>query len=845
MEKLKYYSERVVKIGEKSVSSNEFGGKGSNLSVLAVNNILVPEGVLVNKSFFDEYLITGKVPIELVDVATRKIEELGQIAIRSSATCEDGQNTSMAGVFETVYVYDRSEVSSAITRIFKQAISEEVISYLIQNNIDPSTYSMGLVIQELITPEVAGVAYTNKDQYLVQYVSGFGNTLVDGEKDGSQIIIDSKKGLITSSNKFEDYPLDDSTVEKLTSITNAIKSIFRSENQDIEFAIRNNQVFIVQSRPLTRNLEFFELSETPSETLEREKNKLLFFVDEEKRTLGVESPAFSNSNFIELLPNPTEIDYGVFSYIFTGLNGQPGAIQLGRQQMGYPLGNESIGFMHYIAGKPYMSIARDAATFYAGFPDSSREYFSTLVNNYLKQISQDPQKGIYPEMGLYLQDPSSVELQNLYGKSKGLEYHQTYLEFKKRMSRHGENFAQEYYEQHEQKLFSFILEKNSIDHSKQSLEQNLTNLFDILEHLRNDSCVYFVKAARLGFYYSQKLQVNLKNSLNLDNQVAEEVYGNLNQGLDGSAITNANLDIFNAKSHSEAMIIAQKVVGHYSTGEMLQIRHPRLKNAPANLEDYVKGIRNNINYLTDFNKQKGLRIKTTSQILSSCPEQYQQELAKDIDMVQKYMSLRETVKYAFAYEYSIIRDILIEIAKKIEVEPETMFYLLPSEITEFTGNPQKYHHIINSRQQTNRNFQEISLPSVIREKDIAGLSLEKEKIENFTELKGKFLSDGPTITGVIVNLDALTAEDAQMIIQEIKKTNQKIILVAKQMNLSHDPLIAISDSIILENAGIVSHGAQRARELGRSALGGIPTNALKTGMIVEVNPKERKITRVL
>lgn len=56
------------------------------------------------------------------------------------------------------------------------------------------------------------------------------------------------------------------------------------------------------------------------------------------------------------------------------------------------------------------------------------------------------------------------------------------------------------------------------------------------------------------------------------------------------------------------------------------------------------------------------------------------------------------------------------------------------------------------------------------------------------------------------------------------------------MNLSHDPFIAQAAGLVIENAGIVAHGAQRARELGKGAIGGIRSRQLKTGMRVFFDP---------
>ena len=58
-------------------------------------------------------------------------------------------------------------------------------------------------------------------------------------------------------------------------------------------------------------------------------------------------------------------------------------------------------------------------------------------------------------------------------------------------------------------------------------------------------------------------------------------------------------------------------------------------------------------------------------------------------------------------------------------------------------------------------------------------------------------------------------------------------------------MIVAADGIVIENAGLVSHGAQRARELGRGAIGGIRSKHLKTGERVRFDPASRKILRLL
>ena len=66
---------------------------------------------------------------------------------------------------------------------------------------------------------------------------------------------------------------------------------------------------------------------------------------------------------------------------------------------------------------------------------------------------------------------------------------------------------------------------------------------NILEHNRTASYVDFVKGARLGFYYSQRLQSLLRQKLGVDQEETQKLYSRLNQGLDGSAVTEANIAI--------------------------------------------------------------------------------------------------------------------------------------------------------------------------------------------------------------------------------------------------------------------------------------------------------------
>lgn len=822
------------------------GGKAFNLGKLKRAGLPVPDGFCITTEAYDCYVKSGTIPDDLILQLGRIREQLGgRVAVRSSANCEDGEELSMAGVFQSYYVGENDNIQKAVEMVYSHAMSSEVAEFMTLHGIKPSDVKMGLVIQRLINPDRAGVVYTgiNGGSLLIQYVDGLGSILVDGETHGSAILL-NKDGSIRASTGFETRPLSTGVIEQIRNSARIIEDLYEGQPQDIEFASADGQLHILQARRLTADLGRVEIEETPEECLERTKFKLQQLAVQEKRELGTQRAIFSDANFSELLPKPTEMDFGVFAYIFTGSDGVPGGIQLGRMEMGYPLGEESVGFMSYVGGRPYFSIARDAATFYAGFPDTRQEYFSTLVQEYLEAIQVDPGKGAYPEMGLYLQDPTLEDLRTRFS-DKAPVYLRVYQDFVVEMRRNADSFLDQFRTREFTAMTSFVREMQAVDTTTMTDEDLVGYCTGVLEHLRTHSCANFVKSARLGFYYSQRLQSLLRERLELESDEAERVFARLSQGLDGSAITEVNIAIADTETEEEAVSIADHSVGHFSTGEMLEIRHRRLKDEPAALVAYVRGIRQSGQYREAFERQKAERLVAQQDILERLPGEERQELEGVIQSAQTYMALRETVKYLFTQEYSLLRDALQILGSRLGLEDGDIYFVFPRELPRLIADPQSFTHLIQSRKQSFSNYDKLDLPQVIRESDIKTLKLSSESYGDFIEVKGKFLAEGQQVEGVVVNLDQFEDLDqASLVIDNYRKQEIPIILVATQMNLGHDPFIALSSGLILENAGIVSHGAQRARELGKGAIGGIKSERLKTGMRVLFDPVNRLVKKV-
>ncbi len=713
------------------------------------------------------------------------------------------------------------------------------------HGINPVDIKMGLVVQKLIEPEYAGVIYTsvNSDQVLVQYVDGFGSKIVDGETHGSSVLVNSQTAIVAESANFEVRPLNSDDIENIVRTVSQIEELYNGNAQDIEFALVEGELFILQARRLTRNLEHVSLHNSAAEVLEKTKTKLLDLSKQEKRELGTTSAVFSNTNFVELLPNPAEMDIGIFAGIFTGTDGIPGAIQLGRIDMGYQLNADSIGLMHYIGGRPYSSIARDATTYYAGFPATHEEYRTTLVQEYLDIIGNNPEKGIYPEMGLYLQDPTLDDLFQRYG-DKAEEYYKKYQEFLERFDFYSKSYKNTFIETELPEIQRFMDEMSQVNVEELTGIELVNYCHKVLEHLRTQSCRSFVKSARLGFYYSQRLQKELAAQLAISQSDNDDIFARLSQGLDGSMITIANLQIAGAATLEEAYELGRTFVGHYSTGEMLQIRHQRLSDDHEALQRYVEGIYNQPDYVKNFQAQKSEREQTHEEILNQVHESQRDELNTIITSAQTYMALRETVKYYFTAEYALLRRALEVLEQKLQLPEGHIYHVYPHELNNLADQTDVYRHILAARQRDFEYYPEIALPNVIRESDIESLALDTGHEEEFTQATGSFLAKGDALEGVIVNLDEFDEpEQITTMLRRLHEDGVNAIVVASQMNLGHDPYIAAASGLIIEHAGIVSHGAQRARELGRGAIGGIRSRRLKTGTPVFFDPSNRMVRR--
>jgi len=169
----------------------------------------------------------------------------GPVAVRSSATLEDGQATAFAGVFCSELDVAGADVDEAVSRCWAHAFDYTVVTHALRNNLDPARLRVALLVQQMVPAERAGVLFTRDptgaapDTAVASFTQGSGEALMQGELEGSSVHLDRRKGC-------PDDPLLDRVLRTGLRIERQLGG-----PQDIEWAASGGELRYLQTRPIT------------------------------------------------------------------------------------------------------------------------------------------------------------------------------------------------------------------------------------------------------------------------------------------------------------------------------------------------------------------------------------------------------------------------------------------------------------------------------------------------------------------------------------------------------------------------------------------------------------------
>jgi len=203
------------------------------------------------------------------------------LAVRSSATAEDLAQASFAGQYETyLNLTSLDQILKGVKACWGSLWSERVRAYRQREGISPGGANMGVLVQQQVPAEASGVLFTlnpttgRERQMAVEAVWGLGEGLVSGritpdhyvvdgwdEKVLSRTIVDKGvmvvphevSGVCEAAVPQEDRQrpcLSDEQLIELARLGYQVQTLYGTP-QDIEWALCDGQFYVLQSRPLT------------------------------------------------------------------------------------------------------------------------------------------------------------------------------------------------------------------------------------------------------------------------------------------------------------------------------------------------------------------------------------------------------------------------------------------------------------------------------------------------------------------------------------------------------------------------------------------------------------------
>ena len=228
-------------------SIEEIGGKAHRLSLLT-RYFNVPEGFVITTKAYKLWKETGGLTKDIIDnikeyfYSPYVLEGRFPVVVRSSATVEDSEKASFAGVFESITgINSFDDLLRGIESVFKSATSPRVRLYMDRMGLNEEP-RMAVIVQKQINPKLSGVLFTRSptdhEKALVEFVQGSPEKLVGGKESGKRILLPR-----------DPFEVEDPLVKELLTAGLEVESLF-GKPQDIEWAY-DGTLWLLQSRDVT------------------------------------------------------------------------------------------------------------------------------------------------------------------------------------------------------------------------------------------------------------------------------------------------------------------------------------------------------------------------------------------------------------------------------------------------------------------------------------------------------------------------------------------------------------------------------------------------------------------
>ncbi len=261
-------------------NTEELSSKTEQIKKLIVNSQLPQE---MEDDIIESYtsLDAEKLNIEKGDALDilKNSNEPVFVAVRSSATTEDLADASFAGQQDSfLNIKGNSQLLTAIKKCFASLFNPRAVYYRHKKGFKHEDSKLAVVVQRMVDSTKSGVIFSRDptlqtDDIIMEAVYGLGEGIVSGRITPDKYVIsqdleirnikisDKKIALTRSSSgeqkevtlreeKSKSQVLTTYEIKKLSQNSQQLEEHYKKP-QDTEFAIENEDIYLVQTRPIT------------------------------------------------------------------------------------------------------------------------------------------------------------------------------------------------------------------------------------------------------------------------------------------------------------------------------------------------------------------------------------------------------------------------------------------------------------------------------------------------------------------------------------------------------------------------------------------------------------------
>ncbi len=239
--------------GDAALSPARAGGKGAALAALA-DSFPVPRFFVIPSDAFTGAGLRDEALGDVSDALGRLGP--GPFAVRSSGVEEDGAGAAHAGQFETELDVRAADVPAAAFRVWRSGFGATLAAYREARGLDAAPQPPAVVVQVMVRPRAAGVAFSacpvtgDREVVVISAVAGLADRLVAGEVDGDSYRVASDGRTLEAQLASDGAVLGEPDRALVADLARRAAGRFGAP-QDIEWAIAGEEIFLLQSRPIT------------------------------------------------------------------------------------------------------------------------------------------------------------------------------------------------------------------------------------------------------------------------------------------------------------------------------------------------------------------------------------------------------------------------------------------------------------------------------------------------------------------------------------------------------------------------------------------------------------------